>query len=334
VAFGLLSEEGTVSLSVIDAFSAGFAMVTRRLWLIVLPVLLDCYLWRGPRLSILPLMRRVAEFLQGLPSAGFGGVSPAAVSQALEQAGQDLNLFSLLQNGLMGVPSLVAWSASEGDGYRWGGVVEVGGWGALVGSSLALLVTGVLIGSIYLSLLAVAVPPEPGSFGGLGRRIGHCWVWAMAWGLLLLVLALSLNVGISVILVPVALLNEALAQGLLSVLWFLSMVLGFWLAFSTFFTVPALALQRIGLVRAIGFSYHVVRRNVWATLGLILLSLLIEVGFGQIWARLSIGSWQTLLGILGNAYIGSGVTAAGLIFYLDRYNRWRSAQPEAQGRGA
>jgi hypothetical protein len=90
--------------------------------------------------------------------------------------------------------------------------------------------------------------------------------------------------------------------------------------------VQALALQDIGLVQAIWRSFNVVRRNLWATLGLILLSLVIQTGFAQIWQGLNTGSWQTLLGIIGNAYIGSGVMAAIMTFYLDRHERWRDEQ--------
>jgi hypothetical protein len=137
---------------------------------------------------------------------------------------------------------------------------------------------------------------------------------------------LSVNLAVSLVTVPVALVNQELAQGLFSLLWLISLGVGLWVALNTFFTVQALVLQDVGLAQAVWRSFNVVRRNFWATLGLILLSLLIQLGFGQIWQRLATGSWQTLLGILGNAYIGSGVLAAVMIFYLDRYQRWREEQ--------
>lgn len=290
------------------------------------PVLLDLYLWRGPRLSIVPIVRQLAHFLRELPPMSLSGVPPSVLAQGLEEMGQELNLFSLLQNGLMGVPSLIAWAASELQGSHLWDVIEVQSWGYLLLISAVLLLAGVFIGSVYLVLITLAIRKEDPALGVVWRRAFHCWAWVMVWGILLLGAGLFINLAISLVTVPVALINQDLAQGLFSLMWLTSLGLGLWVALNTFFTVQALVLQDVGLVQAVWRSSSVVRRNFWATLGLIFLSLVIQLGFGQIWQRLSTGSWETLLGILGNAYIGSGVMAAIMIFYLDRYWRWQEEQ--------
>ena len=318
--------EGIKSLSVIDTLSAGFKTITRKLWVITLPALLDLYLWRGPRLSILPVARQLAYFLRGLPRTSLSGVPPSTLAQALEELGRELNLFSLLHNGLMGMPSLIAWAISELEGSQVGDVIEVQSWGRLLIISGALLLLGVFIGSIYLALMALAIRQENLSVGEVWRRTRHCWAWVVVWGILLLGLGLFLNLAISMVTLTAALINQTAAQGLFSLLWLIGVGLGLWLALNTFFTVQAVVLQDVGLIRAVWRSFNVVRRNFWATLALIFLSLLIQLGFGQIWQRLNTGSWQTLLSIVGNAYIGSGLMAAIMTFYLDRYRRWREEQ--------
>jgi len=313
-------------LSVIDTLSAGFSTVTRKLWLIALPALVDLYLWRGPRLSMLPVARRVASFVRGLSAANLSGLSPADVAQALEEIGRELNLFSLLNSGLLGMPSLIAWTTRQIGLRQGGGVTEIQSWGSLFTISAVLVVLGLLIGSAYLALIALVIREEDLSVREVWQRTSHCWAWVMVWGILLVGLGVFLNLAISVVTLPVVLINQTAAQVLLSLLWLMSLGLALGLALSTFFTVQALTLQRVGLVWAIWRSFNVVRRNLWATLGLIFLSVLIQLGFGQIWQRLNTGSWQTLFGILGNAYIGSGVMAAIMTFYLDRYRRWREEQ--------
>ncbi len=316
----------------IDTLSVGFNTITRKLWLITLPVLLDLYLWQGPRLSILPMARQLAYFLRRLPSTSLSGLPPSALAQALEEMGQELDLFSLLHNGLMGMPSLIAWAASEIGARRMGEVIEIRSWGSLLIISGALLLLGMLIGSVYLALMALAIRQENLSMREVWRRTWHCWAWVVVWGMLLVGLGLFINLAIFLVTLPAVLINQTAAQGLFSLLWLISLGLGLWLALNTFFTVQALVLQDVGLIKAVWRSFNVVRRNFWATLGLIFLSLLIQVGFGQIWQRLNTGSWQTLLSILGNAYIGSGVMAAIMTFYLDRYRRWREEQgAEATG---
>ena len=48
-------------LGIIDTISAGFGMVNKRLWLIIIPILLDVVLWLGPRISIAPLVNRALD---------------------------------------------------------------------------------------------------------------------------------------------------------------------------------------------------------------------------------------------------------------------------------
>ena len=317
-------------MSVIDTLSAGFDTITRRLWLITLPVLVDLYLWRGPQLSILPVARQVASLLRRLPEANLGSMPPSALAQVVEEIGREFNLFSLLHNSLMGMPSLIAWAASGVGSVQVRNVIEIQSGGKLVLISIALLLLGVLIGSFYLVPMALVVRQERLSVGEVWRRAWHCWTWVVVLIILLLGAGLLINLAISMATLLVAFINQSAAQGLLSMLELIGLGLGLWLALNTFFTIEALVLQDIGLIQAVWYSFNVVRRNFWATLGLIFLTILIQLGFGQIWQRLNTGSWQTFLSILGNAYIGSGIMAAIMTFYLDRYRRWQGEQaPEA-----
>lgn len=313
-------------MSVIDTLSAGFDTITRRLWLIALPVLVDLYLWRGPKLSALPVARQVASLLRRLPEANLSSMPPSALAQVAEEIGREFNLLSLLHNSLMGMPSLIAWAASEVGSGQVRKVIEIQSGGRLVLISIALLLLGVLIGSFYLVPMALVIRQEHLSPREVLRRAWHCWARVVVLMIMLFGMGLLINLAISLATLFVALINQPAAQGLLSMLEFIGLGLGLWLALNTFFTVEALVLQDVGLIEAVWNSFNVVRRNFWATLGLIFLTLLIQMGFGQIWRRLNTGSWQTLLSILGNAYIGSGIMAAIMTFYLDRYRRWREEQ--------
>jgi len=52
-----------VRLGLIDTLSSGFKVVQRRPWLILPPVLLDLWLWLGPRWSIQPLADSLLRLL-------------------------------------------------------------------------------------------------------------------------------------------------------------------------------------------------------------------------------------------------------------------------------
>ena len=95
-----------------------------------------------------------------------------------------------------------------------------------------------------------------------------------------------------------------------------------WLSIALFFAVPAIILDEVGVGNAIWRSVNVVGRNFWPTIGLILLSFFLSLGFSIIWQRLGVTRLGLVVSIIGNAYIGSGLVADSLVFYGDRRRRW------------
>jgi hypothetical protein len=78
-------------------------------------------------------------------------------------------------------------------------------------------------------------------------------------------------------------------------------------------------MSRAGPLRAIYHSVHVVRRDLAGTLGLLVLSFVIASGLGVIWQRIAATPPGLALAILGSAYVGSGLSAARLVFFRERH---------------
>ena len=55
----------------------------------------------------------------------------------------------------------------------------------------------------------------------------------------------------------------------------------------------------------------------------------LQTGLMYIWRLLATSSVGTLAGILGNAYVGTGLAMASFLFYLDRYVAWQDARSRA-----
>jgi hypothetical protein len=89
-------EEATGPLGVIGCLAAGFEVLGRNLWLVVLPVLLDLLLWLGPRFSIVPLLHRFVALLMAQPTPDPATAHQVAQAvQLLEQFGEQFNLLSV-----------------------------------------------------------------------------------------------------------------------------------------------------------------------------------------------------------------------------------------------
>ena len=91
--------------------------------------------------------------------------------------------------------------------------------------------------------------------------------------------------------------------------------------------LAAMVVNDAPVLRAIWNSVGVVLRNFWSTLWLFVLINLIGGGLTILWQQVSHGAW-TGLAIVGNAYVGTSLIAASLLFYKDRYMRWQEAVAE------
>ena len=150
-------EKAARPLGVVGSLAAGFEMVGRHLGLIVLPVLLDLFLWLGPRISIAPLLEQFAAFLltQSKPDPATLDQVTQAV-QVLKQFGEQSNLLALLSAlPLLNVPSLLAQHASgalsplgQPHVVLTTSVLAVLGWGSV------LVPVGLVLGFVYLNGLA------------------------------------------------------------------------------------------------------------------------------------------------------------------------------------
>ena len=179
-----------------------------------------------------------------------------------------------------------------------------------------------LIGSIYLTILWPDAEPDS-ERPPFWARVGKLGVrFVLFWLLRALVLAL-LGIPFVFALALLSLLSPQLA------LLFASITLGLatWLSFYGTFVLAAMVVNDAPVLRAIWNSIGVVLRNFWPTLWLFILINLIGGGLTILWQQISHGAW-TGLAIVGNAYVGTSLIAASLLFYQDRYARWQEALAE------
>jgi len=331
-------------LSIIHSLSGGFDTITKRIWLICIPVFLDLYLWMGPRLSIYSLVKRALS-LVGSPS----GASPEELlvlketGELLEQASQSFNAFSFLIIRKLGMPSLISpnpWLETLGITLNISSlvtfqapeasflsrplpVIEVGSESVFLGLYILLSLVGMLIGCSYLGLIAQEVRDDQVNVAYVLQRVWIWWARVALIALLFFMGFLTLGVPLLATVALLSVLSRNLAQLVGNFIIVSSIWVGIWLYIYLFFLVNGLILNDTGILRAIWNSFNVVRRNFWSTIGLMLLIGLIGAGFSIIWRMLSTSLWGTLLAIVGNAYIGSSLAAASFTFYRDRFVAWQ-----------
>ena len=300
-------------IGVVQSLSSGFDLVARHPQLMMLPILLDVFLWLGPHLSAYPVFRALISLVQTAGMAAMDATTSQqteALQKLLDQIGQAFNLFSWLSPTLLGVPSLMAGALElkipTGIPIVWS-----------VSSSLIYLVLflafnliGLALSALYFGMVAGQVRQQPLS----PNRIVALW-----WGLFkiaCLCILIVLFIGFPTMLVAMigAMFNLLIAQFVM--LMGLSVLL--WALFYLAFTIHGVALRDISVLRSVQASVYLMRTQFPPTMGLLIVAILIDIGLGFLWNIPPSDSWVKAAGILGHAFVVTGLITATALYYVDR----------------
>lgn len=318
----LAARRGAQPTGVIETLSAGYSAVNHHLWVLLLPILLDVFLWFGPHVSYSPLVdpavthatewaRQVALGPRRAPGSPELVTNLDESRQWLIDHADDVNGLAFLAWGPIAVPSIAAMASPSDE------LAFVSSWGEgllLLGACIAV---SFLLGAWFYGGLAAASRGTRDGALTAGRNTPRAIVDVL--GLIGLVVGSALLLGLPVVLLvgftalvspPVAVLGGALVVvGVLVVSVYL------------FFAIDAIFVSKAGPLGAIQRSVGLVRRHLRPSIAFIVLSWLILAGMTRVWDILASNlqsPYGVALSILGNAYIASGLITAGMIFYLQR----------------
>ena len=307
---------------VIETLSAGFSALNRQLWVLLLPLLLDLFLWLGPHVSYSPLVgpavntatewtRQVAFGPRRAPRNSELAYDLDQVRQWLITRSDEVNGLDALVWGPVALPNLAALPGASDE------LAFVQGWPdglVLLGASAGL---GLLLGGWFYGGLAAASTGARGGALQAGRDAPRAVVHVLGLTAVLIGTALLLGLPIVLLIGFTAVVSPPVA-----VLGGVLLLAGFlFAAVYLFFTLPAILVERAGPLAAIQRSVVLVRTHLWPSVALISLTWLILAGMGRVWDVLATNLQSPLgvaVGILGNAYIASGLIVAGMIFYVQR----------------
>lgn len=305
------------ALGIFESLTAGFDAVTRAPQVLVVPILLDMFLWLGPRLSAYPLIKSLSAFLKSLPpsSDDLTRLQMAQTQTLLDQVGQQFNLFAWLSPLLVGTPSLMA--NLLGDKQPWAqpsAVWEVGSILIYLGLFVLFGLLGSGLNALYWSQIArVALHQAPAGRGWLAHA-AHIWLGLLQLVLILTAIAVIGGMPLMAMAVVAALFNPGLGQLIVG----MGMVLMMWIVFYLAFVIHGLALRQASFVQALRWSVILMRGQFLPATALLILSALIYWGLSLVWTMPDGASWLRAGAIVGNAFVASGVLCATAFFYMGR----------------
>ena len=171
--------EPTPPIGVIDSFGKGFETVMSQIALISIPLLLDLFLWLGPRLSVAELFRNFGSLVtrgEDVPVE-----SARIIEMSFNSLAESLNLFSFLSTSPLGVPSMIVSKiglSPLGEGL----VIGVTSWLTAAIVTVGVSLAGLLLGVIYFAVIAQGTLPDEqksddykGIQAAVWRRRCHLW---------------------------------------------------------------------------------------------------------------------------------------------------------------
>lgn len=310
---------------IVASITAGFEVVNRQFLLVLLPLLLDIWLWLGVHLSIAPITRQLAGFFREMMLTSGSDATPnntQALTNLLEAAGERFNFFSVLSTAPLGLPSLLSGRPAILTPFGAPATFALGNVLLYLLMQVVFVMAGVWVGALYFGMIAQQVRDGRFNFRELVTR-----VWA-DWLRLLIVLALAL-VLIFLIGAPTFVI-ASVASAFNPLLGYLILVVVgtglLWVLIFGGFAPHGIVLQKRGLFGGLLDSLRLVQSNLPQTASLFATLTLINLGLSTLWGLPADASWLLLLGISGHAIVATATVTATFVFYQDRYRWWQAMQ--------
>ncbi len=318
-----LSEQLPNPPSLIASLVSGFDAVTTHIALILFPAALDLFIWLGPHIKIEKLIRDFTAQLSAITAAG------TPDSSQLIQANQDIwdfmaqhfNLMFALRSYPVGVPSLMASRLPvQAPAGLLPKTLDISSFLGVLGIVLILSIFGLVLGALYYVAVANASIPRPKNWLDVLKS------WPRA-ALQVLLLALFWSILLLVVSVPSLSIISLLALGspLLGRLGMLVYGAGLiWLIFPLLLSPYGIFINQDNVVVSLKKGLRLTRMTLPTTGMLFLSVIVISQGLDLLWNAPADNSWFTLIGILGHAFVTTGLLSTTFVYYR-KADRWIQA---------
>ena len=298
----------------VPSLVAGFNLVANNLQFLILPILLDIFIWFGPILRVqnllAPIFSRAVENMKDIYSTEQMAV--LTESQLLwNELIKDINLFVGLRTFPVGVPSLMISNSANIHPLGTKLAVEVPSFALLLLILIMIVVIGIFLGTVLFQNIEkkVSVKENNESKANLIFNIEQSGLLTLVFFLLIVFIMIPILCFLSSVAIFLPSLGSIpfLALGLVLI----------WLLTPLVFTPHGIFLKKLKLFHSMSLSAQLVRSFLPNTGSFLLIAFLLSYGLDIIWSLPETSSWLMVVGIIGHAFISTAIISATFIFYYD-----------------
>lgn len=297
-------------VGIFRSLATGFDRIAARPILILPAIILDLFLWLGPRLTIPAFLQQLTSILV-IPAGADESLAEQiqAVRAMFLEFGEHLNLFALLSSLPVGISSLMATRMPAEAPFGQVEQVHLIGPAIIFLVWVGLIILGQGLGTQFHLWIAQQVAPREElanrwrAWSNMAALAGMFYICSLIFGL-----AVALLMSLLTLLLPLLGLIVA----------FLGFTFAFWLLVYLYFTPHGIIRYRLGIFRAMQESVTLVRWNLIPALGYLGLAFLITWLTNQVWLLPKENSWYLLMAIAGHAFVSATILAGSYVFYQSR----------------
>lgn len=302
---------------IINSIKAGFDMIASHITAILLPLMLNLFLWLGPRLRMNALFDSIKSEVIAIWKAG--GVPAEDIQRILswyETTIPSINLFWLLRTLPIGISSLLFPQQTASTPLGSPLILQVSAV-SLVGWIFILNLLGWIGGGLYFRSVAwLATQDKNNPPIRISRVIVQTVLTSIFWS----ILSVMILVPVFLVLAVVLQFSPFIANLLVLFLSLVSM----WVVVPLFFWPHGIFLRRQNFATAIFSSVQMTRFTLPTSSMFVLTIFLLSVGLNFLWSIPPQDSWMTLVGIFGHSFVTTALLAASFVYYRDM-NTWLQA---------
>ena len=299
---------------VISSIKAGFDTIATHITAILLPLLLNLFLWLGPRLRMNALFDLVKGDAIQIWKAG--GVSAEDIQRVLIWYNDTIpavNLFWLLRTLPIGISSMLFPQATSATPFGNPSILQVGALN-LLGWIFLLTLVGWIGGGLYFRSVAwIITSNKEDQRLSIARAISQTMLISIFWSILLMMI----GVPIFLILALVLQFSPFIANLLVLFVSLASM----WVIIPLFFWPHGVFLKKQNVITSIISSFQMARFTLPTSSMFVLTDFLLTFGLNFLWAIPPEDSWMTFVGIFGHSFVATALLAGSFIYYRDM-NIW------------
>lgn len=304
--------------NLIGAIRSGFDAIANHILLILFPLVLDLFLWFGPRVRLTELIRSISDQLFRIYTLQDPGMTEfiTPIQAAWSEIAKQFNLLTALRSYPVGVTSLIVSQMPIDTPIGFPVSWEINSLGGAFIAWVLISLLGIVLGTLYFTVVGQAAIRGEVSW----RQAFGLWPWA---SLQMFYLALILALVLFFVSIPGSIILSLIAFGGFSFgqcLLLLYVGFIFWLFLPFVFSPHGIVLNRNNIIKSIKMSVDLLRKTLPTTLLFIMAIFLLSKGLDFLWLVPKETSWLLLIGILGHAFVTTSLLASSFVYYRDALN--------------